>query len=137
MLARGWSLAKKRETLLRCGERAARICVVLGPKKSSALAADRLRFLGACGLASPGSWFASRRFIAKSRGRHGRVACRARKLAVRQILPGEERALLTSRRRLRSISATSSALTLRMRPPWANFSKSALTLSLVMFEGRP
>ena len=35
MLARGWSPHQEKGTLLRCGERAARICVVLGPKKSS------------------------------------------------------------------------------------------------------
>ena len=52
-----------------------------------------------------------------------------------QVLPGGARALLISRMRLRSISAISSALTLRMRPPWASFSKSAVTLSLVIFEG--
>ena len=32
---RGWSPHQEKETLLRCGERAAKICVVLGPKKSS------------------------------------------------------------------------------------------------------
>ena len=138
MLARGWSPHQEKGTLLRCGERAARICVVLGPKKSSTYCSEYASgFLEPAALHLLAAGSPRERFIAKLRGRHVRVACRARRLAVRQILPGEERALLTSRRRLRSISATSSALTLRTRPPWANFSKSALTLSLVMFEGRP
>ena len=52
-----------------------------------------------------------------------------------QVLLGAERALLTSPISRRSISAVSSALTLKIRPPCASFSNSALTLKRVTFKG--
>src|SRR5687768_4436526 len=52
-----------------------------------------------------------------------------------QVLLGAERALLTSPISRRSISAVSSALTLKIRPPCASFSNSALTLKRVTFNG--
>ena len=123
-------------TLLRCGERAASICVVLGSKKSSTYCSEYASgFLAPAALHLPAASSPRERFVEKSRGRHVRAARRARSQAVHQVLLGEAKALLISRMRLRSISATSSALTLRMRPPWASLSKSALTLSLVIFEG--
>lgn len=122
--------------LPRFGERAASICVVLGSKKSSTYCSEYASgFLEPVALHLPAASSPRERFVEKSRGCHVRVARRARRLAVHQVLLGEERALLISRMRLRSISATSSALTVRIRPPWASFSKSALTLRRVTFEG--
>ena len=125
-----------KETLLRCGERAASICVVLDSKKSSTYCSEYASgFLEPAAFHLPAASSPRERFVEKSHGRHVRAARRARSQAVHQVLLAEASALLISRMRLRSISATSSALTLRMRPPCASLSKSALTLSLVIFEG--
>ena len=113
------------------------------------LACCRARY-GPAGMVTVGDGWASPAIPVKWRNRSGEgfdpapASCRLPMMTIgrepcaitpHQVLLGEARALLISRMRLRSISATSSALTLRMRPPWANFSKSALTLSRVTFEG--
>src|SRR5215467_857749 len=55
--------------------------------------------------------------------------------ALHQVLLDAASALLTSAIRRRSISAISSALTLRILPPCASFSKSALTTNRVTLAG--
>ncbi len=52
------------------------------------------------------------------------------------LFPGLARAVLISLIRRSSISAVSSALTFRMRPPCASFSNSAFTPSLVTSPGK-